>query len=168
MDYIKSTLLKSEKIILMRHPHRIIFFLSVMLFVLSLILFSGVISGSAFGFNLELYGLSIVHWLALCVFVYSVFSFIGAAIQYKFSEYVVTDKRVLLKFGMLNRVSLEVFLDKIEAIHVSQSIAGRIFNYGKLVVVGTGGSRDPFAFVPYPLAFRQEVQEQIDAYLHKK
>ena len=67
-----------------------------------------------------------------------------------------------MKVGFIRRNSLEIFLHKIESVYVEQSLFGRIFNYGVIVIAGTGGSKDPFPFIPNPLLFRRKVQEQIE------
>jgi hypothetical protein len=53
-------------------------------------------------------------------------------------------------------------LAKIESISVDQSLAGRMFGFGTIVVRGTGGTPEPFATIAHPLEFRRRVQEQID------
>ena len=42
------------------------------------------------------------------------------------SEFAVTDKRVLIKVGVLKTKSLETMLNKIEGIHVEQGIIGKM------------------------------------------
>ena len=79
-------------------------------------------------------------------------------IRYVSSEFAVTDKRVIIKIGLLHRRTLEMLLIKVEAISVDQSIAGRIFGYGTIVVVGTGGTREAFENIASPLEFRRAVQ----------
>src|SRR5690349_6516861 len=49
---------------------------------------------------------------------------------YRFSEFAVTDKRVLAKLGLVSRESLDQLLDKIEAVQVDQDILGRILGFG--------------------------------------
>jgi uncharacterized membrane protein YdbT with pleckstrin-like domain len=78
------------------------------------------------------------------------------------TEMAVTDRRVLVKVGILARRSVEIMLSKIESITVDQSLAGRIFGFGTIVVRGTGGTPEPFATIAHPLEFRLRVQEQID------
>ena len=166
MSYVKNHLLKNEQVIFLRQPHRVVFFVPVVLLIVAIVVAMGLIGGDRF--NVQLYGMSLYHWGAVIIFLYGFFTLIGAYLQYRFSEYAVTNKRILIKAGLVKRVSLEIFLDKIEAILVDQTIAGRLLNYGRLMVVGTGGSRDSFLYVPTPLAFRRKIQEQIDEYVSKK
>jgi uncharacterized membrane protein YdbT with pleckstrin-like domain len=83
---------------------------------------------------------------------------LGVWVRYTSSEFAVTDKRVIIKVGLLHRRTLEMLLIKVEAISVDQSIAGRIFGYGTIVVVGTGGTRESFENIADPLEFRRAVQ----------
>ena len=50
----------------------------------------------------------------------------------------------------------------VESIRVDQSVGGRIFNYGSIVVVGTGATLEPIPFIAAPMAFRQAVQAAAD------
>ncbi len=83
-------------------------------------------------------------------------------IAYKSSEFAVTNKRVLIKVGLIRRESLETLLQKVEGIHVEQDILGRIFNYGTIIVKGTGGTSNPFKTICSPFEFRKIVQEQVE------
>ena len=76
------------------------------------------------------------------------------------SEFAVTNKRVIIKVGWISRRSIEMNLSKIESVDVQQGLFGRLFGYGKIVVVGTGATREPFARIEGPLEFRRAVQAQ--------
>ena len=74
------------------------------------------------------------------------------------SEFAVTNKRVIIKVGLIRRHTLELLLGKVESIGVDQSILGRIVGYGSIVVIGTGGTKEPFKNIAEPLEFRKQVQ----------
>ena len=82
---------------------------------------------------------------------------------FQFSEFGVTDRRVLAKFGLVSRESLDQMLDKIETVQVDQDILGRLLGYGSITVVGTGGTREIFSRIADPFAFRKAIQERIVA-----
>jgi uncharacterized membrane protein YdbT with pleckstrin-like domain len=84
-----------------------------------------------------------------------------AVVSYFTTEFAVTNKRVLAKTGLLRRRSLELLLGKVESIGVSQPILGRILNYGTIVVVGTGGTKESFPNIAAPMDFRKRVHIQI-------
>jgi uncharacterized membrane protein YdbT with pleckstrin-like domain len=69
---------------------------------------------------------------------------------------------VMMKVGVFNTRSIELVLNKIEAIAVNQSLVGRIFGYGDIVVTGSGGTKEAFSQIQAPLAFRRAVQSVTD------
>lgn len=79
------------------------------------------------------------------------------------SEFAVTNRRVIVKTGLLNTRSIELLLPKIEAIEVTQTLMGRMFGYGDIIVTGSGGTDNTFDDIQHPLAFRQAVQSAADA-----
>ena len=76
-------------------------------------------------------------------------------LQWKATDYALTNKRIIVKSGILRRTSEEIMVDKVESIAVDQGLWGRQFNYGKLVLRGTGSTFEPFAYVPRPMEFRK-------------
>jgi uncharacterized membrane protein YdbT with pleckstrin-like domain len=79
-------------------------------------------------------------------------------LRYRYSEFAVTDKRVLVKTGMIRRHTLETLLNKVENISVEQSLLGRVLNYGIIQVTGTGSTKETFTNIAAPLEFRKQVQ----------
>jgi uncharacterized membrane protein YdbT with pleckstrin-like domain len=79
------------------------------------------------------------------------------------TEMAVTNKRIVIKTGLLSRRTFELLLTKVESIGVDEPVVGRMFGYGSVVVRGTGGSPEPFPRVRQPLEFRRQVQQRIDA-----
>jgi uncharacterized membrane protein YdbT with pleckstrin-like domain len=79
------------------------------------------------------------------------------------SDFAVTNKRVMMKTGIFNTHSVELLLSKIEAIAVNQTLPGRVFGYGNIVVTGSGGTEEAFSDIQAPLEFRRAVQSVTDA-----
>lgn len=82
-------------------------------------------------------------------------------LRIKSSEFVITDKRVLIKVGILKTKSLETMLNKVEGIHVEQGIIGKLVDSGSIIIKGTGGTNNPFSNIDKPFEFRNAVNEQI-------
>lgn len=78
------------------------------------------------------------------------------------TEMAVTNRRVVIKKGLASRTTIEMLLNKVESIEVSETLLGRMLGYGTIVVIGTGGTPEPFQKVAHPLEFRSEVQQQIE------
>lgn len=158
--YVDATLLTDETLLYFARPHWIIFAPAAFAFFVSLFFlhygphflnFSTVIAGHT------LYGLS----SAFAAIIGSFWS-LTSYIQSRTSEYAITDKRLIMKTGWLRRDAVEVFLIKLEAVNVVQSIMGRVFNYGTIIIVGTGGTKDCYYSIPNPLVFRREVQQHAE------
>ena len=80
---------------------------------------------------------------------------IVAAVRYFTTELAITNKRVIAKFGLVSRSTIEINLQKIESIQVNQGILGRILNYGSIVVSGAGNPQAPIPGISSPLQFRR-------------
>ena len=78
------------------------------------------------------------------------------------TEMGVTNRRVVIKTGLVSRKTIEMLLNKVESIEVSETAFGRMLGYGTIVVIGTGGTPEPFHKVAHPLEFRSQVQQQIE------
>ena len=95
------------------------------------------------------YGIGILFW-------------ISAAIKYYTTELAVTNKRVVAKFGLIRRDTVEMNIPKIESLRVEQSFLGRIFNYGSILISGAGNPQAPIPGISDPLRFKNryfEIQE---------
>jgi uncharacterized membrane protein YdbT with pleckstrin-like domain len=152
MGYIEHNLLVGEEVVYRAKKHWKVFLLSTLLLLAGL----GFLISSLFyqqAIALQILGV-ILTGLAI------IFS-IGPLIEYKSSEFAVTNKRVLIKVGFIRRHSLELLLNKVEGIGVDQGILGRIFNYGTMSVIGTGGTRESFKDIARPLEFRRQVQSRV-------
>ena len=78
-----------------------------------------------------------------------------------FDEFTVTSKRVVIKTGVIARKTLEMNLSRIESVNINQSILGRLLNYGSIIIIGTGGSKETFHNIKMPLEFRKQFQQLI-------
>ena len=78
------------------------------------------------------------------------------------TEMALTNRRVVIKIGMVRRKTIEMLLNKVESIEIQETAFGRMLGYGTIVVIGTGGTSEPFVNVNRPLEFRSQVQQQIE------
>ena len=99
------------------------------------------------------------HWINFISF-RSIFTiFILPLIDNWSSEYAITNRRVIIKVGLIRRRTIEMNIHKVESIAVSQSILGRILGYGDITVIGTGATRETFEEISKPIKFRKTFQE---------
>lgn len=77
------------------------------------------------------------------------------------SEFAVTNKRVIIKAGLIKRRSLDILVSKVESVGLQQSIMDRMFGCGTIVVNGSGNTNQAFSKLEKPSEFRKQVQIQI-------
>jgi uncharacterized membrane protein YdbT with pleckstrin-like domain len=101
-----------------------------------------------------------LHWVTFISLKRILTLFIAPLIAYYTSEFVITNKRLMIKTGFISRNTFEMNHSKIESINVVQSILGRILGYGTIIIMGTGSTREPFADIRDPMTFRKKFLEQ--------
>jgi uncharacterized membrane protein YdbT with pleckstrin-like domain len=84
---------------------------------------------------------------------------IWAAINVRSTEVAITNRRVIAKTGFIRRHTVEINLDKIEALKVEQGLMGRVLNYGTIFMSGAGTSVAPLRNMADPLVFRRKFME---------
>src|ERR1017187_8588604 len=147
MSYVDKNLNAGEKVAFRTTLHPIVFLATAILAVLAM---AFLIQRATRDIGYFILG------LALLVGAYT-------AIWYSTSEFAVTTSRVIIKIGWLSQRTVELQLSKVEGIVVEQGIIGRLFDYGSIIVGGTGGTKEPFALIRAPIAFRKQVQQQIES-----
>lgn len=158
MSYVDDHLLPGERVVYRAHLHWVAFRWS--LFLLALAIVVGV-AGQLVSTDPAADPWKL--WIPVGLVVLAAVFAVGPWIKRASSEFAVTDKRVLVKVGLVQRDSLETLLSKIEAIGVDQTLVGRMLGFGTITIVGTGGTRETFDRIASPLEFRRQVQAQIVA-----
>jgi uncharacterized membrane protein YdbT with pleckstrin-like domain len=100
--------------------------------------------------------------LAAGIAAVTIFTTIKDLIYYLTTELALTNKRVIAKFGWIQRHTIELSLARVESLTVNQSIFGRIFNFGTLTVNGIGGIQTPIPVIADPLKFRSNTLNLLD------
>ena len=143
--YVESTLMNGEQVI---YEAKISLWRSWFIIFLGVIMiFSGTVQPNGTG------GGTIVLGAILLVVVY---------LRYVTTELAVTNKRIIAKFGVISRRTIEMNLSKVESIRVGQSLFGRIFNYGSLAISGAGNPQVPVPGISKPMEFRKMAMETQD------
>lgn len=95
----------------------------------------------------------------LLVVVIGLFLLIAAWIRVRSTEIAITNRRVIAKFGFVKRDTVEINLEKVEALKVEQGFLGRMLNYGTVFISGAGTSVAPIRDIADPLVFRRKFME---------
>ena len=88
--------------------------------------------------------------------------FICRIFLYLSYEFGVTNKRLIIKKGIIRLVIAEIPTDRIESIYCIQGILGRIFRYGTIYISGIGGMKPVFFMVSRPFVLRRKIASIIE------
>lgn len=99
------------------------------------------------------------HWIIFCNLRAILTLFIAPLIDKYSDEFAITNRRIIVKTGLISRKTFEMNLSKIESVNVDQGILGRILGYGTIRIVGSGGTKEIFPDIKKPLEFRKKFQE---------
>ena len=149
MSYVESNLMRDEHVVYTARVHWCVFIPGCVLLTIALLI--GATGGAG-----ENPMFAVFLWTAVGYFV-------RAHLIRKNTELAVTSKRVIAKFGVIRRHSIELNLSKVESFQVEQGLSGRMFGYGTITVNGTGGVRTPIKSIDQPLEFRRHAVATVDA-----
>ena len=79
-------------------------------------------------------------------------------LRLRFIEQGVTNKRVILKTGIISRKTEEMKLTSIETVEINQGIWGRIFGFGTIKVTGRGISAVVYKGIDDPMAVKRQIE----------
>lgn len=160
MGYPDNVLADGEQVVLHRHPHwkRLVGPVSVLLAATALASFvAGIVNATDWDQTAKnvifaviwAIWLVVVGWLALWPY-----------LRWLTTHFVVTDRRVMFRHGVLRRSGIDVLLARIVHVEFQRGIADRILRTGTLVI--ESASQDPLEFYDIPLV------EQVHALLSQE
>ncbi len=157
MSYIDKNLLPDEKILFRTKKHIILFFYPLLCTIIIIYfahlsktvftIFSG-LQSLPFTVNGILGGIALIYWLY-------------AWLEYRFSDFAVTNKRIMMREGFFYRHTREMRLNTISQVDVDQSLLGQLLDYG-ILSINAFGAYDSFTLIAKPYAFQKCINEQID------
>lgn len=110
-----------------------------------------------------MYLVSTLVWMLLFGFLIIPLWFgIKGLIRYLTTEYVIDDKKVIAKSGLLSTTVEEMRFNKIESVAVLKPFWGKIFGYANVAVNGTGGKSVVIANVQDANTYKNMLDEKID------
>lgn len=110
-----------------------------------------------------------LHWFAwIPVIIWAVLGLVTLGLTWiiaiyqglsiKYLEQGLTNKRVILKKGIISRNTDEMKLRSIETVEINQGILGRIFGFGTVKVTGRGTSNLVFKNIDDPMRVKREIE----------
>lgn len=104
--------------------------------------------------------LPMVGWILLGLVTFGI-TWLVAIYEYlrlKFMEQGVTNKRVILKRGIISRKTDEMKIASIETVEIDQGVFGRLFGFGDVRVTGRGISDLVFKRIDDPMAVKRAIE----------
>jgi Bacterial PH domain len=102
-------------------------------------------------------------WFGLGLLLVGVASFLASMMPLWTTEIGVTNQRFIYKRGWLWRTTQELQLRAIEEVNLEQGLLGRLFNFGRLELRGTGVDDIHLPSLADPLALRRALQDGMAA-----
>jgi uncharacterized membrane protein YdbT with pleckstrin-like domain len=117
-------------------------------------------AGLATAFLLAVYELG---WIGLVAAAIAAVAFLAIELPLLTTEIGVTSQRLIYKRGWIWRTTNELQLRAIEQVTLDQSLLGRLLNYGRVSVHGTGVDDIALPALAEPVALQRAIQEAIGA-----
>lgn len=149
MGYVTENLAPGEQVIHQAKLHWKVFFSPIAKAIAAFIAFS---LEREIGEATHIVGTLLLIWAGLQAIV--------RAIDLQTSEFAVTNRRLIMKWGILRRQSMDLSLMQMETLLVEQGLIGRILDYGRIVVAGSGGTRQYTPDIADPFRYRLSAQSQ--------
>ena len=151
MSYLNRVLQPGERVVYTTRLHWLVYLNSIVLLGLAILVLiaSILVTQEKLALAVEIFGVILA--------VLGIASGLRAFVRRATTELAITDHRVIYKAGLISRHTLEMNRGKVESVDVDQTVLGRVFGYGTVVVRGTGGSLEPIRNITDPIAFRTHI-----------
>lgn len=165
-SYIRKNLMPGEYLVGLTRPHWMVVVVPGSFAIFGLILgFVGILMGVPFdGSSKEVAFMTIGIMIAAAgvamVLVGLILGLLGL-VKRLTTEFSCTDRRLLIKSGLITTRLAEMPLTKIEDLLIEQGLFGKLFGYGTVVFKGSGGTVRVCKHIEAPFAFYKLIQEQV-------
>jgi hypothetical protein len=162
MRYIEASLAPGETVVYQTRLHWTVMLRHILLGLLLLAVAGALLSYLLHQPRLGITSEHLLQGGAAALLLGGIVAVFAGVVRRNATEMAVTTRRVVVKQGLVNRKTIEMLLNKIETLEVSEPMAGRMLGYGSITIVGTGGTSEPFHKIAHPLQFRGAVQQQLE------
>lgn len=147
MGYPEELLAEDEQLLLHRHPHWKMLFLPALTFILATAL-AGFAGGLAWrsteGTARDvLLIVVVVVWVAIVVW-----RCLAVVLRWKSTHFVVTDRRVLIRAGLITHTGIDIPMTRISSVQFRHGLFDRMLGTGTLIIDAASG--DPLEYDDIP------------------
>lgn len=143
-EFLEDRLIKGEKVVQSAVISNAIYWQSAAVFILAVLV-----------------GLFIVKELGILLLIVALLMGTYALARQKIYMLVLTDKRVLVRYGLLQMDVVDIHFDKIESVELERMPTGMMFGYANVVVMGTGNRYIVIPYVANGRAIRKAYNEMV-------
>jgi uncharacterized membrane protein YdbT with pleckstrin-like domain len=148
--YLTHLLGDREKILLVTRQHWFVLFQNILLEILLIIA-----TFVAVTLVMVIWLPSPLTALGYILLIIPIVSMIRDILIWSNHKYVVTNRRVIQIFGVLNKNVTDSSLDKVNDVKMDQTLAGRIFNFGDIeILTASELGINRFTFIGDPVQFK--------------
>ncbi len=140
---LEERLVKGEKIIARAHISSGIYWKAAAVFTLALV-----------------FSLFIVFELGVILAVFGFLMVIHAVLLKDILFLVVTNKRILARYGILQVDVVDIHFDKTESIELERMLPGYVLGYANVIILGTGNRAIVIPYVENAVQIRKAYNEQ--------
>ena len=107
----------------------------------------------------------VLGWVTAILFVGGLLVLAWTVLDFLNHEYLLSNRRVLQVFGVLNKTSMDSSLEKINDATLTQSVFGRMFGFGDLdILTAADTGIDRFRMIRSPVAFKRAMLDAKNEY----
>ncbi len=148
MSYLDRNLLDGEQILFRTKKHWIVFFPPVFWALVTVFCYYQT-------------NIPVLQTIAFLPAILTVLYLCNQLFVYFFSEFAITNIRVVMREGFFFRRTNDTRLSALANVDVVQGIVGQALNYGTVFINTFGGERDPYTDIDSPIQFKNILQDQL-------
>jgi uncharacterized membrane protein YdbT with pleckstrin-like domain len=155
MAYVEKVLLPDERIVYAATLHWILYLQGLLMtgFAGFFGYFSRPFLAIAFGEQMGAQFSKPISAIAMIIVLAGAAMLLGAYVRQTSTEIVITNKRLIAKYGFISRTTFEILVNRITGANFDQSVVGRMLGFGTILVHGAGGEISPIDQVADPQLF---------------
>lgn len=143
---IEKALWEDEQIVYSGHRHWIVFSYPVIWLIVGFVFLTHIVA---------------LQKLAVVPLLVALLTGINATINYFVSDFVITNLRMFINVGFIQRVSIKALLINIDSVDVEQGLWGRLLKYGTVKVCDIDEMCLAFERVATPAIFKRHAQVEM-------
>ena len=153
-EYVGCVLQPGEQVEYATKPHWIVYLPGLLLLVINIPIAA---TGHVLSRYSEIVTSENAGTFALFSFLSALIVLASAWLNRWTTEIAVTNRRVIYKTGFVRRRTMEMNREKVESVDISQSVLGRLLNFGTVTIRGTGSGIEPLSQIANPIEFRRYI-----------